>query len=422
MVRRADRARAFGRGTPQMMRRLMRAAALAAALFGATAAQAQKSFVNDELASDAVRLEEKLKTEGRGAVAGKPAPQLRREAEISLSRGDARRALVLATAAVAADPRDPANWLGYARAARAIPPKDYEERTALAERATTAAYAAYQRAAAPADEAAALALLGEVYAGREDWRPALNAYRASLQAQEDPRVRQTYEDLREKHGFRILNYTVDSDSVSPRACFQFSEPLASGKVDFAPFVAVSGAANAAVTTEGAQLCIDGLKHGERYAFVLRQGLPSSVGESLLKSADYEIYVRDRSPQARFTGRTYVLPSTGQEGIPVVSVNTAKVDVEIYRIGDRSLGPTVRSYDFLGQLGRYSAAEIGREKGFKVWNGTLDTASTVNQDVTTAFPVAEAVGRMEPGVYVMTAKPHDGPLTDNDADSDDDTGG
>ena len=57
--------------------------------------------------------------------------------------------------------------------------------------------------------------------------------------------------------------------------------------------------------------------------VLRQGLPSSVGESLLKSADYEIYVRDRAPQARFTGRNYVLPSTGQEGIPVVSVNTPR---------------------------------------------------------------------------------------------------
>ena len=39
----------------------------------------------------------------------------------------------------------------------------------------------------------------------------------------------------------------------------------------------------------------------------RQGLPSSVGEALLKSPDYEIYVRDRSPQARFTGRNYVLP-------------------------------------------------------------------------------------------------------------------
>ena len=160
-----------------------------------------------------------------------------------------------------------------------------------------AAYAAYQRAATPADEAAALALWAEVYAGREDWRPALNAYRASLAARRGAaRSRQTYEELREKHGFRILNYTVDSDSASPRACFQFSEPLAAGKVDFAPFVAVSGAANAAVTAEGDQLCVDGLKHGERYAIVLRQGLPSSVGESLLKSADYEVYVRDRSPQ------------------------------------------------------------------------------------------------------------------------------
>ena len=81
---------------------------------------------------------------------------------------------------------------------------------------------------------------------------------------------------------------------------------------------MSGAADAAVTAEDCQLCVDGLKHGERYAFVLRQGLPSAVGESLLKSADYEIYVRDRSPQVRFTGRNYVLPRTGQEGIPLVS--------------------------------------------------------------------------------------------------------
>ena len=38
----------------------------------------------------------------------------------------------------------------------------------------------------------------------------------------------------------------------------------------------------------------------------------------------------------FTGRNYVLPRVGQEGIPLVSVNTAKVDVEISRIGDRNL--------------------------------------------------------------------------------------
>ena len=63
----------------------------------------------------------------------------------------------------------------------------------------------------------------------EDWRPALNAYAASLKLADEPAVRTTYEELREKHGFRITDYKVDSDSASPRVCFQFSEPLAAGQ-------------------------------------------------------------------------------------------------------------------------------------------------------------------------------------------------
>src|SRR5215204_2861575 len=395
-----------------MMRRLMRAAALVAALVCATTAQAQapaptsvpsKTFVNDKLASDAVRLEDKLKTEGRAAVAGKPGPQLRREAETALGRGNVRGALALFTAAIAADPRDPANWLGYVRAARAIPPKDYEERSTLAERATTAAYAAFQRAATRADEAAALALLGEVYAGREDWRPALNALRASLQAVDDPRVRQTYEDLREKHGFRITNYTVDSDSASPRACFQFSEALPGKRADFSPFVALAGQDKPALSAEEKQLCIEGLKHGERYSITLRAGLPSVVKETLSKSVDFTIYVRDRKPFVRFSGKAYVLPRTGQRGIPLVSVNTETVKVWVYRIGDRNLINTVLESDFQRNLGRYQLDRLGEQRGVKVWEGELKVEPTLNADITTAFPVDQTVGELKPGVYVMAAE-------------------
>ena len=60
-----------------------------------------------------------------------------------------------AAAAVAADPRDPANWLAYVRAARAVEPRDWNERYQLGERATAAAYMAYQRASSRPDEAAA---------------------------------------------------------------------------------------------------------------------------------------------------------------------------------------------------------------------------------------------------------------------------
>ena len=42
------------------------------------------------------------------------------------------------------------------------------------------------------------------------------------------------------------------------------------------------------------------------------------------------------------------------------------------------------------------------RGVKVWNGELAVEQTLNAEVTTAFPVDQAVGDLAPGVYVMTA--------------------
>ena len=211
--------------------------------------------------------------------------------------------------------------------------------------------------------------------------------------------------------FRLLDYTVDSDGATPRACFQFSEELAK-RVDFAPFVALAGTDKPALSADAKQLCVDGLKHGERYNINLRAGLPSTVKESLPKSAEFNIYVRDRKPFVRFTGRAYVLPRTGQRGIPLVSVNTPAVSVDVFRIGDRNLINTVIDSDFQRTLSRYQLSDLGDERGVKVWSGELATATTLNQDVITAFPVDQALGDLQPGVYVMTAQAK-GPSSDDD---------
>ena len=179
---------------------------------------------------------------------------------------------------------------------------------------------------------------------RKLWRPALDALRLSLDMREVADVRGQYEKMRDEHGFRLLDYTVDSDGATPRACFQFSEELAK-RVDFSPFVALAGTDKPALSAEGKQLCVEGLKHGERYNVNLRAGLPSTVKESLPKSAEFNIYVRDRKPFVRFTGRAYVLPRTGQRGIPLVSVNTPAVNINVFRIGDRNLINTVIGGDF-----------------------------------------------------------------------------
>jgi uncharacterized protein YfaS (alpha-2-macroglobulin family) len=390
---------------------LVRAVALCGVLaLGLSSAQAaDKAFKRDDLADSAIKLEAQIKSEA-GAVNKSPSV-LKTDADAAFRRNDYRTGLQIVGQIAAAAPDDSGNWLRLARTVFQIRANNSSEQTFLLERASTAAYIAYQRAANASDEADALAVLGRAMSERKLWRPALDSLRLSLDLREVAEVRGQYEKTRDEHGFRLLDYTIDSDSASPRACFQFSEDLAK-RTDFAPFVALAGSDKPALSTEGKQLCVDGLKHGERYNINLRAGLPSTVKENLPKSAEFNVYVRDRKPFVRFTGRAYVLPRTGQRGIPLVSVNTPSVTVNVFRIGDRNLINTVIDGDFQRALSRYELSSLGDERGVKVWSGQLTTAMTLNQDVTTAFPVEEALGTLQPGIYVMTAAAK-GPGGDDD---------
>ncbi len=113
-----------------------------------------------------------------------------------------------------------------------------------------------------------------------------------------------------------------------------------------------------------------------------------------------------SRTVRFTGKAYVLPRTGQQGIPLVSVNSKAAQVEIYRIGDRNLLDTVLGSDFQRSISRYDVEQLRDEKGQQVWTGELALEYSLNNEVTTAFPIDQALGELKPGVYVMTAAPKD----------------
>ena len=223
---------------------------------------------------------------------------------------------------VSVAPREAGNWLRLSRAILQIRANDDRERTNFLERAATAAYIAYQRSGNAGEEADALVLLGRTFAERKLWRPALDAYRLSLDLREVADVRQSYEQLRDEHGFRILDYSVDADAASPRACFQFSEDLPGKRTDFSPFVALEGNDKPAIT------------HGRKAA--LRRGPAARralFDHAARRPAVDRAAKRCRSPPTttsmcataarivRFTGKAYVLPRTGQRGIPVVSVNT-----------------------------------------------------------------------------------------------------
>src|SRR6476660_5433772 len=388
------------------MLRFVRAGLAAAflAIFLSSAIAADKPLKQSALDEAAIKLEAQMKSDA-GAVT-KPPAALKRDADAAFQKNDFRSGMLVLGQLVAVAPDDASSWLRLARTILQIKPRDDREKALLLDRASTAAYIAYQRAGDRGLEADSLSVLGRTLAEREQWRGALNSLRLSLELRETAELRGQYEKLRAEHGFRLLDFTVDSDSISPRACFQFSEELPGRRTDFSPFVAVAGLDRPAISAGEKQLCVEGLKHGERYSITLRAGLPSVVKETLAKSAEFTIFVRDRKPFVRFSGKAYVLPRTGQRGIPVLSVNTKAVALSIYRIGDRNLIDSLLGYEFQRNMSRYQSERLANERGAKIWGGELAVESKLNTEVTTAFPLDQALKDLGPGVYAMTAEPKD----------------
>ena len=151
-------------------------------LSSGAALAADKAFQRADLADSAIKLEAQIKSDAGSAA--KPLAQLRRDADAAFQKNDVRNGVVLLGQIIAAAPNESATWLRLARATLLLWSPNDNERRALLERAATAAYIGYQRSGNAGEEADALTLLGRTFAERKLWRPALDAYRHSLDLRE----------------------------------------------------------------------------------------------------------------------------------------------------------------------------------------------------------------------------------------------
>jgi alpha-2-macroglobulin len=366
------------------------------------AAQAAKSFPVSQFSYFISDYEAELAKLSKSVT--KTKPEIEADIAAAEAAGNQRLAAAAIEQLITKEPSNPALWLQLATALSEAEPINDSDGYTLPSRVIGAGLRAYMLAPDAEDEAAALAIAAGGLAKREYWRPALLAYKESLKLAEDPELRETYETLRIERGFRVIDYKVDNDAAPPRVCFEFSEPVSRTVTDFTPYFRQEPGPLAAVTAEGTRLCVEGLEHGGRYTITARAGLPAAVDDSLPKDASFEFYVKDRNASVRFTGRSFVLPRIGQNGIPVISVNSPKAKLALYRIGDRNLISSVVNSDFRQQISGYGAQNIADRLGKEVWAGEMDTPAPLNKEVTTAFPVDEALGKLEAGLYVMTAQP------------------
>jgi hypothetical protein len=110
-------------------------------------ALAQKTYKNDDLASDGIRLEAQVKQDGAD-LADKPVTELRKSLQDALLKKDTTAALHFIAGLIAVNSQDWLGWMAYSEQMIQTGKTDEIQRNA-----TTAAYLAYHYAKAKPDEA-----------------------------------------------------------------------------------------------------------------------------------------------------------------------------------------------------------------------------------------------------------------------------
>ncbi|MBI1171034.1 alpha-2-macroglobulin family protein [bacterium] len=296
----------------------------------------------------------------------------------------------------------PDNWLDYGRLLLLAAENDQNNASSLRDTAFRATINAYLRADNKALQHTILVQMGQALELIDRGRDTVQAYRLaqSLQPRDDTAA--LLDAASGKYGFRITGNEVQTDSPRPRICVTFSDDLVASGVDYTPFVQLPDGGLSVSMAGSQQLCVEGISFGQRYALTFRKGLPSATGETLAKNVAVTTYVRDRAPGVRFTGRGYVLPKTGNASIPVVTVNTTKLDLEVWKVTDRNLLRIMQNGYFDQPMYDYQESDFEAQMATKLWSGTATVGQDVNKDITTRLPLDEAIKGQPAGIYALRA--------------------
>ncbi|NLB13134.1 MAG: hypothetical protein GX826_03830 [Gammaproteobacteria bacterium] len=99
-----------------------------------------------------------------------------------------------------------------------------------------------------------------------------------------------------------------------------------------------------------------------YRISFNGGLGTPDGRMLEGLPEQEVYSGNLSPTVGFASRGSVLPARGTQGLPLVAVNTPEVDVEFFRVREKSLSDFLARYAANDSRGYW---ELGRSNRWPI---------------------------------------------------------
>ncbi|MEQ1754829.1 MAG: alpha-2-macroglobulin [Micropepsaceae bacterium] len=204
--------------------------------------------------------------------------------------------------------------------------------------------------------------------------------------------------------FAFRRLEVQTSGDEPEACLVFTRKLDnSGNTKYEDYLKFDPEVTFALRVSQDRLCIQGLAFGQAYTLQLKEGLPAvGGGEKLTKSESLPVELSDKPSLVRF-GNGLVLPRDAADGVPITTVNVAKLDIKVIRVGDRLLSQLQTGVVDQREFYEYDRDAIENQQGELVWQGQLSIPNNRrNDEAVTLFPLRRALKQTLPGAYLVVA--------------------
>src|SRR5258708_37410922 len=139
---------------------------------------------------------------------------------------------------------------------------------------------------------------------------------------------------------------------------------------------------------------------------LLPGFPRKDGSKLSEEQKIDVALGARPAVVTLPGKGFILPRGIAAGLPITTVNIAKLGISVYRVNERGLDKFIERYyaTFPGTEPMTESWSLRQwldgNNGKRLWRGTMDVRNALNQAVTPAFPVRGTLQERKTGAHFV----------------------
>jgi len=205
----------------------------------------------------------------------------------------------------------------------------------------------------------------------------------------------------DKH--HVLDISVQSHNGRIAAAITLSAPV-TGNVNLAQWLSIETLTGSSVSgawvlgDKAKTLYFTNIEPETDYVVAIKAGLPMANWALLDKGRTQSITVPAITPMLGFAGNGNLLADGLSDGLPVISVNALRVDVDFYRI------PQSQLVSFLHENQRRGQQDFWHVKPYidkfeHIYTARFDLKLLKNQSATSYLPINEIEALQGPGVYL-----------------------